>query len=84
MKAVNENTIKGRWLEIRGDVQKAWGKLTNDELDKTKGDIKAISGLLQQKYGETQESYGHKLTEIFHRFEEKKDAAVDAVKKKLS
>lgn len=34
----NEQSIKGKWLEIRGELQKAWGKLTNDELDQTKGD----------------------------------------------
>ena len=47
---LNENTIKGKWLEIKGDIQKAWGKLTDDELEKTKGDMKAIGGLIQQKY----------------------------------
>lgn len=31
---VNENTTKGKWLEMKGDIQKAWGKLTDDDLDK--------------------------------------------------
>lgn len=43
---MNENTIKGHWLEIKGDIQKAWGRLTDSELDQTKGDAKAISGLI--------------------------------------
>lgn len=79
----NENTIKGKWLEIKGDVQKAWGKLTDDELEKTKGDMKAIGGLIQQRYGKAQENYGKKLSEIFQRFEAKKDQTVDQVKKEL-
>ena len=41
--AINENTIKGKWLEIKGDVRKAWGKLTDDELEQTKGDMTAIT-----------------------------------------
>ena len=80
---INENTLKGRWLEIKGDLQKAWGKLTDDELERTKGDVKAIGGLIQQRYGEAQESYGSKIADIFKRFGVKKDEAVNNVKKNL-
>ncbi len=80
---LNENTIKGKWLEIKGDIQKAWGKLTDDELDKTKGDAKAIGGLIQQRYGEAKESYHDRLADIFQRFEDKKDRGVENVKKSL-
>ncbi len=67
--ALNENIAKGKWLEMRGDLQKAWGKLTDDDLEKTKGDMKAISGLIQQKYGEAQEKSSAKLSEIFKKFQ---------------
>jgi uncharacterized protein YjbJ (UPF0337 family) len=77
---MNENVIKGKWLEIKGDLQKAWGKLTDDDLEKTKGDAKAISGLIQQRYGEAQEKSSAKLSEIFSRFETKKDSVVADVK----
>jgi uncharacterized protein YjbJ (UPF0337 family) len=80
---INENVVKGKWLEIKGDVQKAWGKLTNDELDKTKGDMKSISGLIQQKYGKSQGDYEKKLSNIFNKFEKKKDEAIDETKKRL-
>ena len=81
--SLNENTIKGKWLEIKGDVQKAWGKLTDDELDQTKGDMKAIGGLIQQRYGDKQETYKQKLSDIFRRFEHQKDDAVNSVKTNL-
>jgi uncharacterized protein YjbJ (UPF0337 family) len=80
---INENTVAGKWLELKGEVQKAWGKLTSDDLEKTKGDFKAISGLLQQKYGSSEESYKRPLTDIFARFEAKKDAAVETIKTSL-
>ncbi len=83
MKTLNEDTIKGKWREIRGEVQKAWGKLTDDELDKTKGDIKAINGLIQQRYGKTKENYSKKLSSIFQRFEDQKDKAIEGMKKNL-
>ncbi len=80
---INENTIKGKWLEVKGDLQKVWGKLTDDDLEKTKGDLKAISGLIQQKYGEEQEKLGVKLAEIFGRFESKKDSVTEEIKKTI-
>ncbi len=73
---INENIIKGKWLEIKGDIQKTWGKLTDDELEKTKGDIKAIGGLIQQRYGEAQDNYKKKISDIISRFETKKDEVV--------
>ncbi len=66
---MNENTAKGKWLEIKGDVQKAWGKLTNDELDQVNGDMKKIAGLIQKKYGESQKSASDKLSSIFKKHE---------------
>jgi uncharacterized protein YjbJ (UPF0337 family) len=80
---MNENVIKGKWLKLRGEVQKAWGKLTDDELDRTKGDMKAIGGLIQQRYGETQEKYGTKLDEIMKRVEQNKDEKIESIKDKI-
>lgn len=58
---MNENIIKGKWKEIKGEIVKSWGRLTEDELEQTKGDIAKIAGLVQQKYGETQESVRERL-----------------------
>jgi len=80
---VNKNMIEGKWLEVKGNIQKIWGDLTNDELDKVKGDINAIGGLIQHRYGVSQKDYSRKLTDIFKSFEVKKDKKIDEVKKTL-
>jgi uncharacterized protein YjbJ (UPF0337 family) len=80
---INKNIIEGKWLEIKGDIQKTWGKLTENELEQAKGDVKALSGLIQQKYGETQEKSSKKITEIFDRFSKAKSEKVEEVKNKL-
>lgn len=80
---MNEDTVKGKWLEIKGEVQKAWGKLTSDELDQTKGDAKAIAGLVQQKYGENKEQFEKKYTDIVKRFEGVRDSAAESAKQTL-
>jgi uncharacterized protein YjbJ (UPF0337 family) len=81
--SLNENKVKGKWLEIKGEVQKSWGKLTDDELEKTQGDVKAIGGLIQQRYGTVQKEYDEKLNNIFHKFENEKDQVMSSVKKAL-
>ena len=81
--AINQNTISGKWNEIKGEVQKAWGKLTDDELTQTKGDMTAIGGLIEQKYGDQKETYKSKLSDIFKRMDYKKDAMINNVKDSL-
>ncbi len=33
---MNKDQVSGKWTEIKGDIQKAWGNLTDDELEKNK------------------------------------------------
>lgn len=61
---MNENIFKGKWKEIKGEIVRSWGKITEDELEQTKGDLTKISGLVQQKYGETQESVRERLNKF--------------------
>lgn len=58
---MNPNMVKGKWKEIKGQVIKSWGKITDDELEQTKGDLKKVAGIVQKKYGETQESVKERL-----------------------
>ena len=45
---MNKDTFEGKWEQVKGDVQKKWGKLTNDDLDVVKGDAKKLVGKLQE------------------------------------
>ena len=70
---MNNDTLKGKWTEIKGEIQKTWGNLTGDDLDKTQGDMTAVGGLLQQKYGMAKSDFHEKLTGIYGKFEAKKE-----------
>ena len=52
---LNENVFEGKWKQIRGQAKEWWGKLTDDDLDKVEGKYDKLVGLLQEKYGYTQE-----------------------------
>jgi uncharacterized protein YjbJ (UPF0337 family) len=48
---MNEDILKGKWLEIRGRVKEKWGKLTDNDLGEIEGRGEKLLGLLQKKYG---------------------------------
>ena len=52
---MNEDILKGKWHELKGDVKAKWGKLTDDDLTKVSGQSEKLLGLLQTKYGYTKE-----------------------------
>jgi uncharacterized protein YjbJ (UPF0337 family) len=52
---MNTEQIKGQWMQVKGEIKKQWGKLTDDELDRIAGERDKLVGKLQEKYGITKE-----------------------------
>jgi uncharacterized protein YjbJ (UPF0337 family) len=52
---MNWDQIQGTWKQLKGDVQKQWGKLTDDDYDKVEGDRKKFVGKIQERYGVARE-----------------------------
>jgi uncharacterized protein YjbJ (UPF0337 family) len=52
---MNNNVFQGKWKQIRGQAKVWWGKLTDDDLEKVGGNLDKLTGLLQEKYGYTQQ-----------------------------
>ena len=73
---INDNILKGKWAELKGEVQKLWGKLTDDELEQTKGEASSLSGLVQQKYGIKEEEFRSKMNNIITKFSPSEDPVV--------
>jgi uncharacterized protein YjbJ (UPF0337 family) len=48
---MNEDILKGKWLEIKGRVKEKWGKLTDDDLGEIGGKGEKLLGRLRKKYG---------------------------------
>lgn len=52
---MNTDMFEGKWEKLKGNVQRQWGKLTDDDLDVIEGDTKILVGKLQERYGMTKE-----------------------------
>lgn len=48
---MNWDVVKGNWKQVKGDIRKRWGKLTDDELEEVAGERDKLIGKLQEKYG---------------------------------
>jgi uncharacterized protein YjbJ (UPF0337 family) len=64
---MNNDVLKGKWKQIRGEAKAWWGKLTDDDLERAAGKFDVLAGLLQEKYGYTR---AHAIEEIDRRVSE--------------
>jgi uncharacterized protein YjbJ (UPF0337 family) len=48
---MNQDTLKGQWTQLKGQVREQWGKLTNDDLDQIQGRAEQLVGKIQERYG---------------------------------
>ena len=52
---LNKDILLGKWKEIAGEIQTRWGKISENELQQVKGNVTALVGLIQQKFGVSKE-----------------------------
>lgn len=81
---MNEQILKGKWKDIKGEIQKTWGKITGDEIEQTEGNLTSISGLIQQKYGMAKEEASNKLNELVGRFGSDVEAKKESLAQKAN
>jgi len=54
--AINSQELKGRWNDVKGQVKKKWGQLTEDDLQWNSGNIDQVVGRIQERTGERREA----------------------------
>ena len=52
---MNEQAFKGNWNEVKGKIREKWGQLTDDEVDRTGGNLEKVMGMIERKTGESRE-----------------------------
>jgi uncharacterized protein YjbJ (UPF0337 family) len=61
---VNTQVLQGQWNQVRGQLKKKWGQLTEDDLKFTNGNIDQLVGRIQHKTGEAREAIEGFLDEL--------------------
>jgi uncharacterized protein YjbJ (UPF0337 family) len=52
---MNWDIVKGKWGQMKGELRKQWGNLTDDDLEQIGGEKDRLVGKLQERYGWTRE-----------------------------
>lgn len=61
---VNAQTLEGNWNQIKGKLRERWSEVSGDDLQKVRGDVEQLVGLIQKKTGEAREKVEQYLTEL--------------------
>jgi len=64
---VNAQVLQGQWNQVRGELKKKWGQLTEDDLRFNNGNIDQLVGKIQQRTGEAREAIEQMLTDLTSR-----------------
>jgi uncharacterized protein YjbJ (UPF0337 family) len=48
---MNEDVMKGKWHQLKGDVKTKWARLTDDDVTAIEGDAEKLVGRIQERYG---------------------------------
>lgn len=76
---VNSQSLQGNWNELRGQVKKVWGQLTDSDLDQFKGNVQELVGTIQKKTGQAKETIERELNDIANRGASTAGRATEAV-----
>lgn len=68
---MNENILKGNWEQIKGQVRQKWGELTNDDVDRIAGRKQELVGMIQERYGRTQEEVEQEIDDFLNTYTKK-------------
>ena len=63
---MNRDILKGKWLQVKGDVRSWWGKVTDDDVDQIQWDAEKFIGKLQERYGYGREEAERELDEFLN------------------
>lgn len=81
---MNSSILSGKWKEIKGEIQKTWGELTSDELDRTQGNATSLIGLIEQKFGMAKDEASKKINELLARYQDKGEAKAESLSDKVN
>ena len=64
---MNWDVIKGNWKQMKGEIRKQWGKLTDDDYQQIAGDKDKLIGKLQERYGWAKEDAQRAADDYFQK-----------------
>ena len=67
---MKKDVLKGKWKEMKGAIKEKWGKLTDDDLTEMEGKEEKLLGILQKRYGYTEDKAMKEYNDFIDRYKE--------------
>lgn len=64
---MNWMQVEGRWDQLKGGIQKQWGKLTDDDLSRMRGGRDEFIGRIKERYGIAHEDAERQVDDFLRR-----------------
>ena len=48
---MNQDILKGRWSQLKGELKTQWGKLTDNDITQIEGQRDKLVGKVRERYG---------------------------------
>jgi uncharacterized protein YjbJ (UPF0337 family) len=58
---MNDDVLKGKWMQFKGQIKEKWGQITDDELDQINGQRDQLVGKIQERYGLAKDTANREL-----------------------
>ncbi len=65
---MNNDILTGKWNQLKGEVKRTFGKLTDNDMMVIQGDLTKAAGLVQERYGTTHEEAAKRWNDFTNRF----------------
>jgi len=56
---------EGRFDRVKGRIRSMWGRVTDDDIERARGNLENLVGRIKERTGESAESVRAKLNELF-------------------
>jgi uncharacterized protein YjbJ (UPF0337 family) len=53
---MDNDRIKGKWHQLKCEIKRKWGKITDDDLTEAEGNLEKLIGKIQERSGERREA----------------------------
>ncbi len=63
---MNIDQIQGNWTQLKGEIKRKWGLLTDDEITAAEGRREILIGRLQERYGLVKEEAHRQFDEFLN------------------
>jgi uncharacterized protein YjbJ (UPF0337 family) len=67
---MKKDILKGKWKEMKGAIKEKWGKFTEDDLTEMEGKEEKLLGILQKRYGYTEDKAKKEYNDFIDRYRE--------------